>query len=239
MGPGDRRERERQEVRRKILDAARELFATQGYEAVTMRQIAEKIEYTPTAIYFHFQDKEQLMNELCSIDFLDLAFEMNRLGADVRDPIARLRLIGGAYAQFGLTHPNHYRLLFMTPRPDPTPEDVAIRKGDPAQDAYAFLRATVIEVIATGNLRKEFRDPELVSQLLWASVHGVVSLHIAQCNNRWLAWRPADELVSAMFDITVRGMLREGVPLPAAPPAPAPVAKKARPIAMKKGGRRG
>src|SRR5579859_7710980 len=114
MGPGDRREREKQEVRRKILDAARELFATQGYEAVTMRQIAEKIEYTPTAIYFHFQDKEQLMNELCSIDFLELAHQMNELAAEVRDPIARLRLIGTSYAAFGLQHPNHYRLLFMT-----------------------------------------------------------------------------------------------------------------------------
>ena len=48
-----------------ILDAARELFATEGYEAVTMRRIADRIEYSPTAIYFHFKDKESLVRELC------------------------------------------------------------------------------------------------------------------------------------------------------------------------------
>src|ERR1700751_6037572 len=58
LGTTERRERERQELRSRILDAARELFAEQGYDAVTMRGIAERIEYSPTAIYFHFKDKE-------------------------------------------------------------------------------------------------------------------------------------------------------------------------------------
>ena len=61
MGITERREREREEVRRKILDAARDLFATEGYENVTMRKIAEAIEYSPTAIYGHFEDKDDLV----------------------------------------------------------------------------------------------------------------------------------------------------------------------------------
>ncbi|HTR04723.1 MAG TPA: helix-turn-helix domain-containing protein, partial [Thermoanaerobaculia bacterium] len=52
MGTAERRERERHELRGRILDAARELFAEQGYEAVTMRNIADRIEYSPTALYF-------------------------------------------------------------------------------------------------------------------------------------------------------------------------------------------
>ena len=73
MGTAERRERERQELRVRILDAARELFAEQGYDAVTMREIADRIEYSPTAIYFHFKDKEALLRELCDTDFATLA----------------------------------------------------------------------------------------------------------------------------------------------------------------------
>src|SRR5215213_11936500 len=69
MGTRERRDREREEIRAKILDAARDLFASQGYEAVSMRKIAEAIEYSPTAIYVHFDDKADLMRELCIRDF--------------------------------------------------------------------------------------------------------------------------------------------------------------------------
>ena len=70
MGVRERRDREREEIRTRILDAARELFATEGYEAVTMRRIADRIEYSATAIYFHFRDKEALLQELCHICLL-------------------------------------------------------------------------------------------------------------------------------------------------------------------------
>ena len=73
MGPRERRTREREETRSRILDAAREMFVQDGIEAVTMREIAKRIEYTPTAIYHHFRDKQALIEELCLIDFRGLA----------------------------------------------------------------------------------------------------------------------------------------------------------------------
>ena len=69
MGIVERKEREREEMRRKILDAARELFMTEGYERVTMRRIAEAIEYSATTIYNHFEDKDDLVLALCTEDF--------------------------------------------------------------------------------------------------------------------------------------------------------------------------
>src|SRR5438067_11335330 len=101
------------------------LFVHHGYEAVTMRQIAKKIEYTPTAIYFHFKDKEELLKELCGQDFLKLAGVFQDLGK-VRDPLQRLYQLGLAYMDFGLEFPNHYRLMFMTPHPHPRHEDECI-----------------------------------------------------------------------------------------------------------------
>jgi len=72
MGIADRREREKEELRKKILEAARELFVTEGYDKVTMRRIAESIEYSPTIIYHYFQDKEALVESLCREDFGNL-----------------------------------------------------------------------------------------------------------------------------------------------------------------------
>ena len=67
-------------------------LAEEGFEAVTMRAIADRIEYTPTALYHHFPSKQALLNELCQSDFAGLASHMQ--GAAVPDPIERLRAVG-------------------------------------------------------------------------------------------------------------------------------------------------
>ena len=83
MGTKERRDRERRELRKKILAAARELFVEQGYDAVTMRKIAQAIEYSPTAIYLHFKDKMAVMRALCDQDYLALAKRFRKI-ADLR-----------------------------------------------------------------------------------------------------------------------------------------------------------
>jgi AcrR family transcriptional regulator len=206
MGVKERREREREEIRAKILDAARELFVREGYEAVSMRKLAERIEYSPTAIYFHFKDKEAVMRELCDADFLALAQQFGEIGK-IADPIERLRATGLAYADFALTHPNHYRLMFMTPHPPHDPEKSAVRKGNPEEDAYAFLKAAVEEGIAAGRFRLELTDAELLAQVTWAAMHGVVSLQIAKCNDDWIDWRDAADRTRLMLDVLIRGLV--------------------------------
>src|SRR3954467_1704141 len=113
MASIDRRERERLETRGRIMDAARDLFAREGYDAVSMRRIAEAIEYSPTAIYVHFRDKQDLMVQLCQSDFVALAIGVAEL-QKIADPVDRIRRMGHAYIRFGVEHPNHYRLMFMT-----------------------------------------------------------------------------------------------------------------------------
>jgi len=209
MGVAERRERERQEVRAKILDAARDLFADQGYEAVTMRKIAERIEYSATAIYFHFRDKEALLRALCDADFGALAVHFHAI-AKIADPIERLRRIGLAYVDFGLTHPNQYRFMFMTPRPALAPEMSSLERGNPEQDAYALLKETVAEGIAQGRFRPELQDAELLSQVVWEATHGAISLHIAKCNDGWIDWRPVPQSAALVIDALIRGLTRKG-----------------------------
>jgi AcrR family transcriptional regulator len=204
MGTSERREREKQELRRKILDTARELFVNEGYEAVTMRKIAQKIEYSPTAIYLHFKDKEALFQELCNHDFLRLAQAFNQI-SEIKDPIDQIRRVGRAYLDFSLEYPNHYRLMFMTPHP--IPPDQTLSKGNPEEDAYAFLKTTVEAAIKAGRFRPEVKDAELIAQTLWAGVHGVASLQIAKHGDYWVDWRSITQRAEMMMDSLLYGML--------------------------------
>jgi len=191
-----------------ILDAAREMFVAEGYEAVTMRRIAEKIEYSPTAIYFHFKDKDALIHELCDTDFGKLAQEFGPI-ARIGDPIERLCRVGHVYADFGLRNPNHYRLMFMTPHPPYDVADSRLQQGNPEEDAYAFVKQIVVEAIAKGRLRRDLKDPELVSQTVWAAVHGVISLQIAKRNDGWIEWAPLKKRVDLMIDAVIRGIEKD------------------------------
>jgi len=208
MGVKERRERQKSETRDKILDAARELFVSEGFDGVSMRKVAEKIEYSPTAIYVHFADKNELFHELTRQDFARLQ-EVMKSAEMPSDPVERLRQIGRNYLEFGVRFPHHYVFMFMTPHPphEPDEEDREIL-GNPEVDAYAFLKWAVQEAIHAGCFREEAHDAELVSQTLWASVHGVISLQLAKCNDPWVDWRPMRDRAEMMLDVTLRGLVR-------------------------------
>ena len=205
MGSQERRQRQRQEIRAKILEAARQLFVNKGFEAVTMRQIAQKIDYTATAIYFHFKDKEALLRELCEIDFGALQGALGKI-AMIPSPIERFRKMGFAYVDFALAHPNQYRLMFMTPSLPVDHVQTTIQRGNPEQDAYAFLRATVAECIAGGHFSKELKDADLVAQVVWSGVHGIASLYLCKRNDPWFDWRPVKKTIQLMTDSMIRGL---------------------------------
>jgi AcrR family transcriptional regulator len=213
MGSTERRARERDDIRRRILDAARELFAREGYEAVTMRRVAERIEYTPPAIYFHFKDKLELVQALCEEDFAALAATFSTL-EDVGDPWERLGQMGRAYVEFAHENPNHYRLLFMTKLPPELgppsgPEGTPDQTGagcTPACVAYAMVRSLAEEAITKGSLTPAYADPDLVAQVLWSALHGVASLSITMGDTKGIDMRPTPALTDAMIDTLMRGM---------------------------------
>jgi len=209
MGIQERRQREKEELRDQILDAARDMFVERGYEAVTMRGIAERIEYSPTAIYLHFADKEALIRAICDADFGALAGHFQTI-AGIQDPLERIRAIGRAYAGFARKHPNQYRLMFMTPLPGEPAERSSLERGNPEQDAYAFLRLAVADAIKEKRLLPKYKDADLVSQVLWSGIHGVVSLRIAKCSDAWVPWSDEEQTVDVMIDALLRGLVRAG-----------------------------
>lgn len=213
MGSNERRAREKEQTREKILAAARDLILRDGFEAVSLRKIAESIEYTAPAIYSHFPDKHHLLLDLCCQDYGALREAMRGAEA-IADPVERLRHIGRAYVDFALEHPVQYRFMFMTTFPDsaPKPEDVPEgypTPGDPDEDAYAFLQAAVAECIKAGAFQAAFRDVHVVTQICWAAAHGMVSLFITHGRDPWVDFRKPRESAFLLLDSSLDGMLKE------------------------------
>src|SRR5271169_5315273 len=114
MNASVRRAQHKQELRRVILDMAREIFVSEGYESFSMRKLARNIEYSPGSIYLHFKNKEQLFETLVEESFERLLQALNRLkNGHAQDPAETLKKGMRAYAEFGLRNPNDYRFAFL------------------------------------------------------------------------------------------------------------------------------
>jgi len=211
MGTKERRDREREATRELIMTAARELFVRDGYEAVSMRKIADAIEYSPTAIYVHFADKEALLRAMVSDDFDRLAREFSKL-AEIADPIERIRQSGRTYVRFGVQNPNHYRLMFMTAKTPAAQGQEA--STDPDCSAFHFLKHAVSEAIAAGRFLPDVTDADLLACTFWATVHGIASLYIVKSKEPWMEWPEIETLITVAGDGVIRGVLRDPSELP-------------------------
>src|SRR5271157_2180395 len=183
MGIKERRERQKEHLREEILEAARELFLKEGVENVSMRAIARKIEYSPTTIYLYFKDRWDLFRSICEEAFAKLERELEAIKKAEDDPVECLRRGTIAYVNFGLTHPNHYRMVFMTPHPGDW--DNAFQfSGSAGEKSFMYL----VSQIQRGMEQERFRqaDPMLEAQTAWAMMHGLTSLLIITHGFPWV-----------------------------------------------------
>jgi AcrR family transcriptional regulator len=178
MGISERKERQRAELRDTILAAARRIFFEEGAEALTMRRIADAIEYSPGTIYLYFANREEIAMQLVAEGYEQL---LRALGPalTIDDPVERLRAIGRAYLAFGLADPQTYKLIFMQNAKYVysvlAPEGGA-DPAQPGQRAFDVLVSTVREAIARGIFKPV--NAERAAEAIWASLHGVLSLQI-------------------------------------------------------------
>lgn len=203
MPPKPKTEAEKAQIRTNIMDAARILFVNKGIEAVTMREIAKQVHYSPTALYLHFKDKAALIEALCATDFQSLASELNQILA-IEDAVQRMIALGGAYAKFALSYPNHYRMMFMTERPKFA---LQATEGDPSLDAYRLLNQVVKDVYEQGYFLASLKQPELIAQTIWAGIHGVCALQITIGHEQHMQWCDIMQRVKLMQITLIRGLL--------------------------------
>jgi AcrR family transcriptional regulator len=186
-------------LRAEILDEAEKLLLETGsQDAVSIRAIAERCEVSPPAIYLHFADKEALFLEVCSRRFRELDAYIERAGRDAADPLDELRVRGMAYVNFGLEHPEAYRLLMMGRREG----DINDPGMEAGRDAFLHLVESVERAVKAGVLGDA--DPYRASLVLWAGIHGLASLVISFPN---FEWGDKQALLEHMLDVLIEGVL--------------------------------
>jgi AcrR family transcriptional regulator len=201
MGVKERRARQKKFLRQEIMDAASELFVRDGYENVSMRRIADKIEYSPTTIYIYFKDKAELLDEVCKETFQRLVQKLSKIMEQPGDPAERLKRGLIAYIEFGLANPHHYRTTFMMPIPEGFDDSKHHEPDSPGMQAFAFLTRGIGECISAGKMPA--LNVELGAQTLWAGVHGITSLLIT---HEGFPWVGKDKVIHSTVNTLVAGL---------------------------------
>jgi AcrR family transcriptional regulator len=202
MGVAERRIREKEELRQRILDAATDLFIHEGFENVSIRKIAEKIEYSPTTIYLHFKDKAELIGSICVEVFQGLERALDEIAARNLPDIEALRESLIRYIEFGLEHRNHYIVIFCLPEPIEYTEHRAEDPSDmPGMACFDKLRTCVSQCMDSGSLRPA--DVEAVSQSIFMMIHGVTG---ALLTMKSFPWVEHEALIRTSVNTIIRGL---------------------------------
>lgn len=204
MGITERKTRQKQALRERILDAARRIVVREGFAALSMRKIADAIEYSPATLYLHFESRDEIARALCTEGYAQLLSSFEPL-TQIADPAERLRGVARAYVAFGMAHPETYRLIFME---NPTYMGAALSgsvgvgkgAGHPGADAVAtgaqppiqinpaasdessdaamrMMVGSLDELKAAGRLAASM-DAAVLAEAFWASMHGIVALNL-------------------------------------------------------------
>lgn len=158
-----------------IVDAARNLLAEGGLDALSMRVVADRVGLSATAIYHYFENKDALVRRVVSDGYRRFG-EYALIAADrhPRGSLERLIALGEGYVQFAFENQESFRVLYSIQ--SRSPRD---REELPSGGGYELLRQTVVEAIESGTVREA--NPDLIAHYLWTCVHGLVTLTLA-CN---------------------------------------------------------
>jgi len=206
MGIKERQGREREAVRRAILDAARDLFVAEGYNNVSIRKIAERIEYSPAAIYGYFPSKDDIFFELAEEGFRLLSRPERFHERDALDPLPRIRAIFWRLYEFSREQPEYFSLMFV---------DRSVPRITREYERFAFVRdiksrivGYVQQAVEAGALPASVR-PTVAFRLMTMALLGVV---VMRMSDRLAPGEDADALARDVLEVMLAGF-QSGVEL--------------------------
>ena len=190
--------------RAEILDAAKQLFVEEGYEATTIRRIAAKLGVSSTALYVYFPDKDAILVEICNSTFAGLVQGLDDVRRDANDPLDALAMSLEQYIRFGLDHPNEYELTFVARR------SKELQKLKPENEklgmqAYGRFYDCVDAVVQAGLTNTP--DTHRLTQQLWAAIHGLVVLLLLRSE---FGWTELNSLISGHVRMLIGGVTKQG-----------------------------
>ena len=173
MGIKQRKNREREEMKDLILDAAKRISIEEGFSRVSIRKIAEEIEYSPGTIYLYFKNRDEILFELHNLAFQKFYKEQLKIN-HIAEPLEKLREHGRVYIRFGLDNPDLYELMFIVQAPGNEIE--TSQSWNEGMKTFDFLRSNIQECLDAGYFKGS--DVNTLSIAMWSLVHGIVSLYL-------------------------------------------------------------
>ncbi|MET8307353.1 TetR/AcrR family transcriptional regulator [Micromonospora sp. NPDC005173] len=160
----ERRERERAQRHELIVTAARELAEAEGWEAVTTRRLAERVEYSQPVLYSHFNGKDAIVSAVAIDGFSELAAHLRRAQQAAPEPGQALRAVCRAYLEFATERPALYQAMFVLPT------DLKFASAE----TLPPLRAAFDEFVSC--FRPDNERRELFAEVIWSALHGMAVL---------------------------------------------------------------
>jgi AcrR family transcriptional regulator len=177
MGIKERHERERLAVRQAILTAASALFTTEGYRNVSMRKIAERIEYSPAAIYSYFPSKDDIFFALAEDGFRRLTARVRTAITGLAEPFDRVRAALWAFYEFSKAHPEHFELMFIDRSVPSLNQD--FHRLEFFQELLTGVEADIQTCVERGHFSTGV-EPGAAMHVLWAGMLGAASINLAR-----------------------------------------------------------
>jgi AcrR family transcriptional regulator len=205
MGIKERQQRERAAVRHAILGAARELFVTEGYRHVSLRKVAERIEYSPAAIYSYFPSKDDIFFALAEEGFRLLAEAGLAATARAADPFERLHRGLWSFYEFSKAHPQYFELMFVDRSVPSLSQD--FQRFEFFQATTAAAEADIRACMASGRFSARL-DPAAALHVLWVGMLGAATIGLAQ---RLAPGEDPDALARDLLDALLAGFTTEQI----------------------------
>ncbi len=187
MSIAERKQREKEDMRSLILDAARKIFLEKGYYEASMRNIAEEIEYSPGTIYLYFKDKDEIFHALHEEGFRRMLEKMQPL-EHVADPFERLKAMGRVYLEFARNNKDFYDLMFIMQAPIKH-EEKEKEEWQWGNRTLEYLKNVLKECRKKGHFKNQ--DIEYLSFTIWSTMHGMCALY---CRDRCKAYHDIEPI---------------------------------------------
>lgn len=173
MGIAERKELEKEILRGKILTAASELLAEEGYEKLSIRKIASRIEYSPGIIYHYFKDKSEIVLSVAEQGYKNIVRTLNQIPLNKEKPEITVEKSLRAYIELVLEMPEHYRAILMNDIEEARDKVNILTRGiSTRRGSISILCSTLKAGIENGRFKDI--DPELTSQIIWTSTYGLI-----------------------------------------------------------------
>jgi AcrR family transcriptional regulator len=184
MGISERRQKETESLKERVLDTAEQIFVHEGVQQVTMRRIAAEVEYAPTVLYRLFKDKADLLDHLIARGYKGVRDRYDRVRQQHHEePGEYLESILAAYIDYALAHPNHYRMWFDTSDMRSDGQQLLMSHGRLTYVVFQVWLDGIDACRRAGQFGE--RDTHDIFQILWSRVHGLISVRLQHPGMDW------------------------------------------------------